>query len=109
VAAQLVASQEELSSMSERVMLIQFNEQGGNICFNIETGKSTALLSRHFIEPDGSLPCSQDFPLVPILSQINPIHTIPSHPLKIRFNIVRLYLHHWNNKYKILISSIFTK
>jgi hypothetical protein len=39
------------------------------------------------MEPEGSLPCSQDPPLVPILSQINPIHTIPSYLSKIHFNI----------------------
>jgi hypothetical protein len=32
--------------------------------------------SQHFMEPEGSLPCSQE--LVPILSQIDPVHTIPS-------------------------------
>jgi hypothetical protein len=36
--------------------------------------------SQHFMEPKGSLACSQSPPLVPILSQINPIHTIPSFP-----------------------------
>jgi hypothetical protein len=34
------------------------------------------------------LPCSQEPPLVPILSQINPIHTIRSYRSKIHFNIV---------------------
>jgi hypothetical protein len=31
------------------------------------------------MEPEGSLPCSQEPPLVSILSQINPINTIPSY------------------------------
>jgi hypothetical protein len=36
------------------------------------------------MEPEGSSPCS----LVPILNQMNPVHTTPSHPSKIHFNIV---------------------
>jgi hypothetical protein len=43
---------------------------------------------QHFMEPEGSLPCSQDPQLVPILSQINPIHAMPSYLSKIHFNIV---------------------
>jgi hypothetical protein len=39
------------------------------------------------MEPEGSLP-----PLVPILSQINPIYTIPSYLSKIRFNIVSSFI-----------------
>jgi hypothetical protein len=38
---------------------------------------------QHFMEPEGSILCSQDPPLVPILSQINPIHTIPFYLSKI--------------------------
>jgi hypothetical protein len=49
---------------------------------------SHSRTSQHFMEPEASLPCSQDFPLVPILSQINPIHTIPSYLSKMHFNIV---------------------
>jgi hypothetical protein len=41
--------------------------------------------SQHFMEPEISSPCS---PLVPVLSHINPIHTIPSYLSKIHFNIV---------------------
>jgi hypothetical protein len=37
---------------------------------------SYSRTSQHFMQPEGSLPCS----LVPILSQINPIHSIPSYP-----------------------------
>jgi hypothetical protein len=46
--------------------------------------------SQHFMEPEGSVPCSQEPspPLVPILSLIDPVHTIPSHLSKIYFNIV---------------------
>jgi hypothetical protein len=44
--------------------------------------------SQHFMESEGSLPCSESPPLVPILSQINSIHTIPSYLSKIHFNIV---------------------
>jgi hypothetical protein len=40
------------------------------------------------MEPEGSLPCSQQPPLVPVLSQMNLLHTTPSHFLKIHFNII---------------------
>jgi hypothetical protein len=45
---------------------------------------SYSRTSQHCMEPGGSLSCS----LVPILSHINPIHTIPSYLSKIHFNIV---------------------
>jgi hypothetical protein len=32
----------------------------------------------HFMEPEGSIQCRKSTPLVPILSHINPIHSIPS-------------------------------
>jgi hypothetical protein len=32
---------------------------------------------QHFMEPEGSLPCSQEPPKVPILNQIDPVYTIP--------------------------------
>jgi hypothetical protein len=35
--------------------------------------------SQHFIEFMGSLPCSQNPSLIPILSQMNPGHTLPSY------------------------------
>jgi hypothetical protein len=41
------------------------------------------------MEPKGSLQCSQEPPPVPILSQINPIHTISPYLSKIHFNIVQ--------------------
>jgi hypothetical protein len=40
------------------------------------------------MEPEGSLPCSQDPPLVPVLSQIRRSHTTPSYLSKIHFNII---------------------
>jgi hypothetical protein len=40
---------------------------------------SYSRISQHFMEPEGSLPCSQE----PILSQINPVHTTPSYLSKI--------------------------
>jgi hypothetical protein len=49
---------------------------------------SYSRTSQHFMEPGGSIPCSQKPSLVPILSQINQIHTIPSYLSKIDFNIV---------------------
>ena len=30
----------------------------------------------HFMEPESSLQCSKHLPLVPVLSQINPVHTL---------------------------------
>jgi hypothetical protein len=44
--------------------------------------------SEQFMEPESSLPCSQEPSTIPILNQINPIHTIPSYLFKIHFNIV---------------------
>jgi hypothetical protein len=49
---------------------------------------SRSRISQHFIELEGSLPCSQEPPLVPILGQIDPIHIIPFCTSKIHFNIV---------------------
>jgi hypothetical protein len=40
------------------------------------------------MEPEGSIPCSQSPPLIPILSHINPIHSMPSYLSKIHFNTV---------------------
>jgi hypothetical protein len=40
---------------------------------------SHSSTSHDFMEPEVSLPCWQSPPLVPILNQINPIHTIPSY------------------------------
>ena len=44
--------------------------------------------SPHFVEPEGSLPCSQQFPPVPILSQKYPIHNFSSYFSKMHFNII---------------------
>jgi hypothetical protein len=45
------------------------------------------------MEPEGSLPCSQEPSTGPILSQINPIHTIPSYLSKIHFvKLPRTYI-----------------
>jgi hypothetical protein len=44
--------------------------------------------SQHFMEPEGSLPRSQEPSTGPIFSQIDPVHTISSYLSKIYFNIV---------------------
>jgi hypothetical protein len=40
------------------------------------------------MEPESSLPCSQESTTVPILSQIDPVHTTPSYLHNIHFNII---------------------
>jgi hypothetical protein len=41
-----------------------------------------SIVSQHFMEPEGSVPNSQDSPPVPILSQTNPVHITPIPPLQ---------------------------
>jgi hypothetical protein len=50
--------------------------------------RSYSRISRHFMEPEDSLLGSQYPSTVPILSQINPVHTFPSYLSKIHFNII---------------------
>jgi hypothetical protein len=45
------------------------------------------------MEPEGSLPCSQEPSLVPILSQIDPVHPIPLNPILILSTHLSLGLH----------------
>jgi hypothetical protein len=40
------------------------------------------------VEPEVSLPCHKSSPLLPILTKMNPVRTVPSHSSKIRFNII---------------------
>jgi hypothetical protein len=40
------------------------------------------------MEIEGSLPCSQKPAMVPILSQMHPVHTFPPYFPKIHFNII---------------------
>jgi hypothetical protein len=54
--------------------------------------------SQHFIEPEGSLPHSSE--PFPILSQIDPIHTIPSYIPKIQFNIVHTHTS-WSSQWSL--------
>jgi hypothetical protein len=48
---------------------------------------ATQGFPREIMEPEGSLPCAQDPPLVSILSEINPVHT-QFYFTKIHFNII---------------------
>jgi hypothetical protein len=63
-----------------------------NYLHGAESLRSHQLLTysripEHFMEPKDSLLCLQE-PLVPILSQINSVHTTPSYLSKMHFNIV---------------------
>jgi hypothetical protein len=49
--------------------------------------RSCSRTSQDFLEPEGTLPCTEGLPLVPILSQTRPIHAIQFYPSKIHFNI----------------------
>jgi len=60
------------------------------------------------MEPQGSLPHSQVPPPVPILSQIDPVHVLTSHFLKILLNII-VPSAHGSSKLSFFLSSFPTK
>jgi hypothetical protein len=47
---------------------------------------SYSRILQSFMESEGSLPCSQQLFIGPILCQMNQVHTIPSYHSKILFN-----------------------
>jgi hypothetical protein len=49
---------------------------------------SHSRISQHFMEPEGSLPCSQEPSNGLYPSYINPAHTTPSYLSKIHFKII---------------------
>jgi hypothetical protein len=49
---------------------------------------SYSKISEHCMELQGSLQCSQEISAVPILSQINPVH---SHPMSLRSILICMY------------------
>jgi hypothetical protein len=56
---------------------------------NPNSTKKTEEKYRQFMEPEGSLPHSQGrTTLIPILNQVNPVHTTLSYLFKIHFNII---------------------
>jgi hypothetical protein len=44
---------------------------------------------KQFMEPEGSIPNSQELSTCPYLSQTNPVHITPSHLYKIHPNIIQ--------------------
>jgi hypothetical protein len=48
--------------------------------------RNYSITSQHFMETEGSVPYSQDQSTVPILIQINPVHTV--HPISLRFILI---------------------
>jgi hypothetical protein len=55
------------------------------------------------MEAEDSLPCSKSPPLVPILSQINPIHTIPSYLSKIQTPSIKFYKNQFSGSPVVLV------
>jgi hypothetical protein len=53
-----------------------------------------------FMNPEGSLPCSQNPPLDPILSQLNPVRSIDPYLPKVHLNVI-LPLKPWSSQWSL--------
>ena len=60
------------------------------------------------MKPDGSLPRSQE-PLVSVRSQVNPVHTVPTHFFNIHFNIIPPSIVGWDSLVGIAIRYVLDR
>jgi hypothetical protein len=67
------------------IIIITFNYMYLDPSWEAVNRSATPELFQHFMEHEGSLPCSQGSSIVPILSKINPVHTSSYYLFKIHF------------------------
>jgi hypothetical protein len=76
-------------------------------CAAIDTGEKVIVWSKTyppFMEPEGSLPCSENLPQDPIVNQVKPVHIFTPY-FVLNFNIPAIYLITIRN-FLILVPSI---
>jgi hypothetical protein len=73
---------------SEKKLIMLYFHLHGSICGNAASCAATQELTNILWNPKAHYRVHKSLPLVPILSEINPIHITPSYGSKIHFNIV---------------------